>query len=122
MSIVASRTSLQAGRSESATNFGAASGLAPRRVADRRELALEEPDDALERDLLGLLVQPVAARGPALGAHDPGRAHDGHHLLQDRLGSPGAARELLELHRSVAVEGEREQGSRGVVSSSWRPT
>jgi Sulfite exporter TauE/SafE len=82
--------------------------IAPRRVADRRELALEEPHDALKRDLLRRLVQPVPTGRPALGAHDPGGAHHRHHLFQDGLGSPRSARELLELHRLVTVEGERE--------------
>ena len=98
------------------------SGIAPRRVADRRELALEEPHDALERDLLGRLVQPVAAGGPALGAHDPGGAHDRHHLLEHGLGGARAACELLELHRLRRRRARAREGPASRSQFVVRPT
>jgi hypothetical protein len=82
---------------------------------------LEETYDALEGDLVGTLVQPVAARRPALRADDPGRAHRRHDLLEDGLGNGGPARELLQLEGSSALERQREDGACRVVGSSRHP-
>ena len=96
--------------------------VVPRRAADRRQRPLEETDDPLERDLLGVLVEPVAARRPALRADDPGRAHGGHHLLENRLRHGRPSSELLELERTATLERQREDRSRRVVGSSAIPT
>ena len=96
-------------------------GTPPRRVADRGELPLEEADDPLERDLVGRLVQPVAAGGPALGTDEARRAHDWHHLLEHGLGRSSPLRELLEFHRTVAVKRESEERARRVIGSAGDP-
>jgi hypothetical protein len=51
-------------------------------VPDRRELALEEADDPLERDFLRRSVETVPTAGATHRAHDPGMTKDRHHLRQ----------------------------------------
>ena len=69
----------------------------------------------------GVLVQPVAAGRATLGAHDAGRPHRRHHLLEHRLRHRRPARELLELQRPSALERQREDRPRRVVGSSRYP-
>src|SRR5262245_38767143 len=96
-------------------------GVVARRAADRRERALEQTHDPLECDLLGILVEAIAARGSALGADDAGRPHRGHHLLQHGLRHSGAPGELLELERPTPLAREREDRARRVVRPSRYP-
>ena len=93
-------------------------GVTPRRVADGRELALEEPDDAFERDLLGRVVEAVATVRAADGPDDTGGPEGRHHLLEDGARRVGGVRDLLESQRPAVGDGEREDRPRSVVGTA----
>ena len=60
----------------------------------------------------------LAALAVSLGADDARGPHRGHELLEDRLGGTRPPGQLLELHRAAAVECQRQERSRRVVSSA----
>ena len=82
--------------------------MAPSGIADGRELALEKPDDALERDLLGRVVKAIAPVRPADGPDDTGRPECRHHLLEDGARRVGGIRDLFEPQGAAVGDGKGE--------------
>src|SRR5680860_1865367 len=102
------------------TDYATRAVLALAIVDDERPL--EDPDDALERQLLGRVVEAVAPARPPLGAQDPRRPQLRQDLLEhgDGRGRGGGA--LLDLPGPLVVgDGEGEHGPGGVVGAAGDP-
>jgi hypothetical protein len=84
---------------------GAVVGIPARGVADRRELPLEQPDDALECDLFCWPIEPVAAVWPTHRADDSSVPKHRHHLFQDGAGGIGRGCDLVQPERTSSRNG-----------------
>ena len=91
-------------------------GLAEVADGDR---AVDRADDVAERDRRGLAGEDVAAADAPLGADEAGALQRQQDLLEVGLGEPGALGDVADRGgaRLVAVQGQREQGPAGVVTS-----
>src|SRR4051794_39882895 len=85
-------------------------------AADRRERPLDRADDVGDRDLRGGPVEPVAALGAALAAHEAGVAQVAQDVLEELQRDPLRLRDGVALRRPVAVgRGELDRGADRVV-------
>ena len=117
--MVSSRISSQTCRKVQPTVIGQGSGFLPSRAADGRELALEEADNTLERDLLGRPVEPVTAASGRVRIERFRRMRKvGISCSKNQSRRRGATSKLLELHRPAVGKRQCQDGAGRVV----RPT
>jgi hypothetical protein len=84
----------------------------------QRDGTVDRADDVAERDGLGFAGQHVAPAHAPLRPHQPGALQRQQDLLEVGLGQRGALGDVADRRGTgvVAVQGQREQGSAGVVT------
>ena len=121
MAMVASRTSAHTVAQAAPDLHRARLRLMASGAFDRRQLTLEYAHDALQGDLSGIVIQPVATGRAPLRADDPGVAQLHEDLLHEWLGDAHSPREVLRIQTLPFGDGQGENGSRRIVGLARDP-
>ena len=88
---------------------------------DGRQLTLEYAHDALQGDLSGIVIEPVATGRAPLRADDPRVAQLHEDLLHEWLGDAHSPREVLRIETLPFGDGQGENRSRRIVGLARDP-